>query len=182
MTLVAGMAAGAGCIDDMVLLRRGGMGRAFDGCYAPSTLGSFLRASVFGYSGVRGLKAIAATVTTKDAAPVIAATRLRSTSSTPDQRGHCQQPLRWANWDGRAGQSWGSFLTPWACVCRLMNTVGGQQVLAGGLGGMVGGGWCLRPPSIRHHRLSPFTRRKSSARATGGWLPAETSANHVAAL
>lgn len=133
MSLVAGMAAGADCIDDMAILRHGGMGRVFDHPYAPSTLGSFLRAFTFGhvrqldavaarvlaglaavtpvaagiddlalvdlddtivevhgygkqgagfgYSGVRGLNAIAATVTTATAAPVIVATRLRKGSA-----------------------------------------------------------------------------------------------------
>ena len=132
-SLVAGMAAGADCIDDMALLRHGGMGRIFEGAYAPSTLGSFLRAFTFGhvrqldavasrvlrslaastplvagiddlamvdiddtivevhgyakagagfgYSGVRGLNAIAATVTTATTAPVIVATRLRKGSA-----------------------------------------------------------------------------------------------------
>lgn len=55
--LVAGMLAGANCIDDMGLLRHGGMGRLFTGTYAPSTLGSFLRTS-FGH--VRQLDAVAA--------------------------------------------------------------------------------------------------------------------------
>jgi hypothetical protein len=56
--LVAGMAAGADSIDDLRLLRHGGMGRVFTGCYAPSTLGSFLRAFTFGH--VRQLDAVAA--------------------------------------------------------------------------------------------------------------------------
>lgn len=133
MSLVAGMAAGADCIDDMAILRHGGMRRVFDQPYAPSTLGSFLRAFTFGhvrqfdavasraltglasatpvvagiddlalvdiddtvvevhgyakqgagfgYSGVRGLNAIAATVTTKTSAPVIVACRLRKGSA-----------------------------------------------------------------------------------------------------
>ena len=38
-SLVAGMVAGADSIDDMALLRHGGMGRVFDHAYAPSTLG-----------------------------------------------------------------------------------------------------------------------------------------------
>ena len=42
--LVAGMVAGADSIDDMALLRYGGMGRLFGGVRAPSTLGTFLRA------------------------------------------------------------------------------------------------------------------------------------------
>lgn len=109
-SLVAGMAAGADCIDDMAVLRHGSMGRLVDGAYAPSTLGSFLRSFTFGsrapdrrgripdaggpggldygkqvagfgYSVVRGLNAIAATVTTGQCAPVILATRLRKGSA-----------------------------------------------------------------------------------------------------
>lgn len=55
--LVAGMVAGADSIEDMALLRHGGMKHAFVGCYAPSTLGSFLRAFTFGH--VRQLDAVA---------------------------------------------------------------------------------------------------------------------------
>jgi len=134
-SLVAGMAAGADSIDDMALLRHGGMGRVFTGAYAPSTLGSFLRSfafghvrqadavasrfllnlaehtellgrgedtgtvlldlddtiievhgyakqgAAFGYSGVRGLNALLATVSTAQVAPVIAAQRLRTGSA-----------------------------------------------------------------------------------------------------
>jgi hypothetical protein len=133
-SLVAGMVAGADSIDDMALLRHGGMGRVFANAYAPSTLGSFLRAFTFGhvrqldavasrflgrlaatspllttagsgervmididdtiievhgyskqgsgygYSGVRGLNALLATVSTKQSAPVIVAQRLRKGS------------------------------------------------------------------------------------------------------
>jgi hypothetical protein len=134
-SLVAGMVAGADSIDDMALLRHGGMGRVFAAAYAPSTLGSFLRSFTFGhvrqldavasrflaglaartpvvaglddpegcvlvdvddtiievhgyakqgsgygYSGVRGLNALVATVTTGAAAPVIVAQRLRKGS------------------------------------------------------------------------------------------------------
>jgi hypothetical protein len=133
-SLVAGMVAGADSIDDMGLLRHGGMGRVFQQAYAPSTLGSFLRAfsfghvrqldavatrfltnlaahapqvlsggtsgrvlvdvddtiievhgyakqgAGFGYSGVRGLNALIATVTTAGSAPVVVAQRLRKGS------------------------------------------------------------------------------------------------------
>ena len=47
--LVAGMLAGADSIDDMALLRHGGMRKLFAGTYAPSTLGSFLRSFTFGH-------------------------------------------------------------------------------------------------------------------------------------
>ena len=134
-SLVAGMVAGADSIDDLALLRHGGMSRVFARAYAPSTLGSFLRAfsfghvrqldavasrfltaladqtpllgrprtatehvlvdvddtiievhgyakqgAGFGYSGVRGLNALLATVTTPQAAPVVVAQRLRKGS------------------------------------------------------------------------------------------------------
>ncbi len=134
-SLVAGMAADADSIDDMALLRHGGMGRVFSHAYAPSTLGSFLRSlsfghvrqldavasrfltglaamspvtagvaelaivdvddtvvevhgyakqgAGFGYSQVRGLNALIATVSTQQAAPVIVAQRLRKGSGTP---------------------------------------------------------------------------------------------------
>lgn len=48
--VVAGMVAGADCIDDLDLLRHGGMKTLFSGVYAPSTLGSFLRFFTWGHS------------------------------------------------------------------------------------------------------------------------------------
>lgn len=57
-TLVAGMLAGADSIDDLDVLRHGGMGRLFSGVRAPSTVGAFLRAFTFGH--VRQLDAVAA--------------------------------------------------------------------------------------------------------------------------
>ena len=139
-SLVAGMVAGADSIDDMALLRHGGISRLFLKTYAPSTLGSFLRSFTFGhvrqldavasrfliaiagltpllgaattvdsdkveyalldvddtiievhgyakqgagfgYSGVRGLNALLATLATPTTAPVIVAQRLRKGSA-----------------------------------------------------------------------------------------------------
>ncbi len=131
--LVAGMVAGADSIEDMDLLRHGGMARLFTGIYAPSTLGSFLRSFAFGhvrqldavaarlvanlagqtpllpdagqiayldvddtiratygyakqgagygYSGVKGLNALLAALSTPGAAPLIVGTRLRKGSA-----------------------------------------------------------------------------------------------------
>ena len=131
--LVAGMVAGADSIEDMDVLRHGGMGRLFTGISAPSTLGSFLRSFAFGhvrqldavaarlvvdlaartpllpdagqiayldvddtiratygyakqgagygYSGVKGLNALIAALSTPSSAPVIVATRLRKGSA-----------------------------------------------------------------------------------------------------
>src|SRR3954470_15736884 len=149
-SLVAGMAAGADSINDMALLRHGGMGKIFTGAYAPSTLGSFLRSctfghirqadavalrfllnlaehtdllgphdaggmedagtvmvdiddtiievhgyqkqgAAFGYSGVRGLNALLATVSADQVAPVIAAQRLRK-GSVGSPRGAARLP------------------------------------------------------------------------------------------
>jgi hypothetical protein len=56
--MVAGMVAGADSIDDMDLLRHGGMDRLFAGIRAPSTLGTFLRSFTFGH--VRQLDSLAA--------------------------------------------------------------------------------------------------------------------------
>ena len=90
-SLVAGMVAGADSIDDMALLRHGGMGRVFDRAYAPSTLGSFLRAFTFGH--VRQLDAVASRFLTglADQAPLLAAppepaSGCWSTSTTPSSR------------------------------------------------------------------------------------------------
>lgn len=71
MALVAGMLAGADSVDDMNLLRHGGMGRLFDRTYALSTLGSFLREFRFGH--VRQLDAVASRtlVNLASAAPLL---------------------------------------------------------------------------------------------------------------
>src|SRR3954463_13658578 len=133
-SLVAGMAAGADSIEDMALLRHGGVGKVFTGAYAASAPGSFFgsfafghvrqvdavasrfllnlaehtellgrvedsgtvlvdiddtiievhgyqkQGAAFGYSGVRGLNALLATVSADQVAPVIAAQRLRKGS------------------------------------------------------------------------------------------------------
>jgi hypothetical protein len=72
-SLVGGMVAGADSIDDMALLRHGGMGRMFTGAYAPSTLGSFLRTFTFGH--VRQLDAVASRFLTRlaEQAPLLSA-------------------------------------------------------------------------------------------------------------
>jgi hypothetical protein len=128
-SIVAGMACGADSIEDLGVIRHGGMPRLFDGLRAPSTLGTFLRGfayghvaqleklgtevltrlaarcpllpgagdlvfvdidskikevyglakqgAAYGYTKVRGLNYLAATISTPQAAPVIAATRIR---------------------------------------------------------------------------------------------------------
>lgn len=129
------MMAGADSIDDIDLLRHGGMDRLFAGVRAPSTLGTHLRAftfgnvrqldavasrtliaasrstgvvdgiadscwididdtvkgvcgrskqgAEFGYTGMRGLNAQIATITTPETAPVIPAARLRRGAKFP---------------------------------------------------------------------------------------------------
>jgi hypothetical protein len=54
--IVAGMLAGADSIDDLDVLRHGGMGELFGGVRAPSTLGSFLRG--FDWGNVRQLEVV----------------------------------------------------------------------------------------------------------------------------
>jgi len=49
-SIIAGMAAGADCIDDLGVIRSGGMPRLFTGVYAPATLGQFLREFTHGHT------------------------------------------------------------------------------------------------------------------------------------
>ena len=50
MTLIAGMCGGADSIDDIDVLRAGGMKTLFEGVYAPSTVGTLLREFTFGHA------------------------------------------------------------------------------------------------------------------------------------
>lgn len=49
-SIIAGMAAGADFIDDLDVIRCGGMSRLFGGVYAPATLGQFLREFTHGHT------------------------------------------------------------------------------------------------------------------------------------
>src|ERR687892_2169430 len=49
-SVIAGMAAGADSIDDLDVIRSGGMGRLFGEVYAPATLGQFLREFTYGHT------------------------------------------------------------------------------------------------------------------------------------
>ena len=77
--VVAGMLAGADSIDDLDVLRHGGMSRVFTGVRAPSTLGTFLRAFTFGH--VRQLDAVASRTLTGLATAV---PRLLAGATAPD--------------------------------------------------------------------------------------------------
>src|SRR6476660_1796570 len=50
LSVIAGMCAGADSIDDLEVLRAGGMPILFNGIYAPSTLGTLLREFSFGHA------------------------------------------------------------------------------------------------------------------------------------
>src|SRR5690625_2764821 len=50
MAIIAGMAAGADCIDALRVLRAGGMKNLFTDVYAPATLGQFLREPAHGHN------------------------------------------------------------------------------------------------------------------------------------
>jgi hypothetical protein len=50
-SIIAGMAAGADSIDDLDVVRAGGMKRVFTGVYAAATLGILLREFTFGHAG-----------------------------------------------------------------------------------------------------------------------------------
>lgn len=71
MCVMAGMAAGADCIEDLDVLRHGATPRLLSGVRAPSTLGTFLRGFTFGH--VRQLDAVAARLLARlaGAAPIL---------------------------------------------------------------------------------------------------------------
>jgi Transposase DDE domain group 1 len=71
-SVVAGMLTGADSIDDLGVIRHGGMGVLFGGVRAPSTLGTFLRSLYWGHA--RQLEAVAREVTCRliQATPVLA--------------------------------------------------------------------------------------------------------------
>jgi hypothetical protein len=48
--VIAGMVAGADCIDDLDVIRSGGMPRLFGGVYVSATLGILLREFTFGHT------------------------------------------------------------------------------------------------------------------------------------
>ena len=88
-SLVAGMVAGADSIDDMALLRHGGMGRVFERAYAPSTLGSFLRSFTFGH--VRQLDAVASRFLTDLAAQAGQAPQVTGDGTGGSGAGRCRR-------------------------------------------------------------------------------------------
>ena len=49
-SIIAGMAAGAKCLDGLDVIRSGGMKRVFGEVYAPATLGQFLREFTHGHA------------------------------------------------------------------------------------------------------------------------------------
>lgn len=85
-SVIAGMLAGADSIDDLDVLRHGGMRRCFAGVRAPSTLGSYLRS--FRHGHVQQLDAVASRLLAGLAArvPGLLAGGTRSASSTSTTR------------------------------------------------------------------------------------------------
>jgi hypothetical protein len=72
ISIIAGMAAGADCIDDLDVVRAGGMPKVFGGVYAAATLGIFLREFTHGHT--RQLSAVLRRhlVTLAERTPVLA--------------------------------------------------------------------------------------------------------------
>jgi hypothetical protein len=246
-SLVAGMGprkrevppAGADSIDDMALLRHGGMGRIFAKAYAPSTLGSFLRAFTFGhvrqldavaarfllalarpagpswppqacrgtadtggayafvdvddtiievhghakqgagfgYTGVRGLNALLATVTTRSSAPLVVAQRLR--------KGGCGSPRGAKRLVGDAVKQARRLLGPGQGILVRMDSAyyGRDAVHAAITGGATyrsRSGPRARsrprsPASARPRGRRSSTRTRSSTRAPGRGSPRRRS-------
>lgn len=210
--LIAGMVAGADSIDDMDLLRHGGMDRLFTGIHAPSTFGTFLRTFTFGhvrqldsiaasllaelatqtpllagaeevtwvdvddtiratygygkqgagfgYSGVKGLNALVAIVSTPLSRPVIAATRLRSGNAN-SARGAARlvaDALKTAKACGAGGPE-GKGLV----VLRADSAFYGHDVIA-----------AARRAKVRFSitaRMNPAVRKKITEIADDAWTP-----------
>jgi hypothetical protein len=76
--IVAGMLAGVDSIDDLEVLRHGGMDKVFTGVRAPSTFGSFLRS--FTWGNVRQLEKVSRELLARLAAhtPLLPRSRSRS--------------------------------------------------------------------------------------------------------
>jgi hypothetical protein len=108
-SLVAGMVAGADSIDDMALLRHGGMGRVFSRAYAPSTLGSFLREFTFGH--VRQLDAVAS----------------RFLAGLAGCRSPASRPARWPT-----GRCW-MLMTPWSRFTATPSRAPGSATTGSGV-------------------------------------------------
>jgi len=116
-SLVAGMVAGADSIDDMALLRHGGMGRLFTRIYAPSTLGSFLRAFTFGH--IRQLDAVAS----RFLLAVAKLTGMFEVISTP---GHVEAGV------GSTGMRWSMSMTRWSRSTVTPSRVPGSATTGSG--------------------------------------------------
>src|ERR687893_950399 len=76
--VIAGMTAGANCIDDLDLIRCGGMPTLFDGVYAPATLGILLRDFTFGHTKQLASAARAHLVALAARTPVLTGARQRA--------------------------------------------------------------------------------------------------------
>jgi hypothetical protein len=94
-SIVAGMLTGADSIDDLDVIRHGGMGRLFTGARAPSTVGTFLRAFTWGHA--RQLESVARQVTVGLAAstPMLAGAEqmlfIDADSTLGEVHGHAKQ-------------------------------------------------------------------------------------------
>jgi hypothetical protein len=206
--VVAGMLAGADSIDDLDVLRHGGMNRVFTGVRAPSTLGTFLRGLTFGhvrqidavssrvlaglssavprlltgtdglafididdtiqqvhgyakqgaaygYSGVKGLNAQVAVLSSPTCAPVIAASRLRKGNVVSGHGAHrlVADAIATARSAGATGQ----------VMVRADSGYYRRDVIAAAVGAKA---WF----SVTV-RMNPSVRQAIAAIPEGGWTP-----------
>lgn len=113
-TVVAGMCAGADCIDDIDVVRSGGMKTLFDAVYAPSTVGTLLREFTFGHA--RQLESVLREHLMK---------LCRRVELLPVPTSRCSSTsIRCCSW---------STDTPNRAATSLYNKIAGKQVLRKGL-------------------------------------------------
>jgi hypothetical protein len=191
--------AGADSIDDMALLRHGGMGRVFAKAYAPSTLGSFLRAFTFGH--VRQLEAVASRFLTRlaDKTPLLSSSGVSEEHVLVDVddtiievRGYAKEGAGF----GYRGVRGLNALLATVTTPQTAPVVVAQRVRKGSCGSPRGAkrlvtdalktvrtlspakprGQPERVPHLRRRRYSFLARSRSGARATAGPPPARAAA------
>ena len=143
------MCAGADCIDDIDVVRSGGMKTLFDGVYAPSTVGTLLREFTFGHA--RQLESVlrehlVALCRRVDLLPgADARVFIDIDSLLRPVYGHAKQGASYGHTKIAGKQVLRKGLSPWATTISTAGgapVIAGMRLRAGGAGSAKGpGGW-----------------------------------------
>ena len=160
LTVIAGMCAGADSIDDLDMLRTGGMPILFDGVYAPSTLGTLLREFSFGHA--RQLESVLREhlVTLAERTPVLAGLADQAfvdiDSLLRPVYGHAKQGASYGHTKIAGKQVLRKGLSPLATTISTTHAapvIAGMRLRAGKTGSGKGAGRMVaQAPDSRRHR------------------------------